>query len=321
MPNRTCIIRPMSERLTGILAGASAAAIWGGMYVVSKVVLEVIPPFSLLVLRLILGAACLAVIHLMTRARFPARRQVLPALAVGVLGFGLSLGLQFVGTRLSTASNAALVTSASPAFMVLFAVPILGERATARRVAALILASVGVVAVIDPTSIRLGIDLLRGNLALLGAALTWGLYSILIRHLSRDMPVLSVSLISFLGGLLLAAPASALELQSMAVGPLTGWHWAGVLYLGLISTALAMYLWNKSLALLEAGVVSVLFFAQPLVGVSLGAILLGERLGPAFWVGAVCISAGLLLVARERPRAIVSQSRGPGTLEAEQGGS
>lgn len=305
----------------GILSGASAAAIWGGMYVVSKVVLEVIPPFSLLVLRLLLGAGCLALILLLSRKGIPSRVHLLPALAVGSLGFGLSLGLQFVGTRLSTASNAALVTSASPAFMVLFAIPILGERATPRRVAALILAGIGVVAVINPTSVRLGVDLLWGNLALLCAALTWGLYSILIRRLSRALPVLSVSLISFLGGLVIAGPAAAVELNSIPIGQVNGWHWLGVIYLGIVSTALAMYLWNKSLALLEAGVVSLLFFAQPLVGVSLGAILLGERLGPAFWIGALFISGGLLLVARERPHAAAPAGQDRAFFETERGRS
>ena len=38
-----------------LLAGLIAAALWGGMYVVSKVVLDVIPPFSLLTTRLIFG--------------------------------------------------------------------------------------------------------------------------------------------------------------------------------------------------------------------------------------------------------------------------
>ena len=41
--------------LPGLLSGLIAASIWGGMYVVSKVVLNVIPPFTLLSLRLILG--------------------------------------------------------------------------------------------------------------------------------------------------------------------------------------------------------------------------------------------------------------------------
>jgi drug/metabolite transporter (DMT)-like permease len=74
----------------------------------------------------------------------------------------------------------------------------------------------------------------------------------------------------------------------------------GVLYLGIISTALAMYLWNSALARLDAGIVSLLFFAQPVVGASLGVIFLGEALSHGFWVGAALISAGLLLAARER---------------------
>lgn len=288
----------MSQRLTGMLAGTSAAAIWGGMYVVSKVVLDVIPPFTLLVLRLVLGACALGLLVRLSGSPRPARKDLLLALLAGLVGFGLSLGLQFVGTQLSTASNAALVTSASPAFMVLFAIPILGERASPRQVAALVLASVGMVAVIDPRTVRLTLNLLWGNLALLGAALTWGLYSVLARQLSRRISLVPLSLICFLGGLILAMPAAVIELRANPLGTLTGWHWLGVLYLGLVSTALAMYLWNKSLALLEAGVVSLLFFAQPVVGVGLGAMLLREHLGAAFWLGAFLISSGLILVAR-----------------------
>ncbi len=71
-----------------------------------------------------------------------------------------------------------------------------------------------------------------------------------------------------------------------------------IVYLGVISTALAMYLWNKSLQLLEAGVVSVLFFAQPVVGVGLGALLLDEQLSGSFWLGAALIGAGVVLAAR-----------------------
>ncbi|MCA9906505.1 MAG: EamA family transporter, partial [Anaerolineae bacterium] len=52
----------MTSRQLGILYGLLAAAIWGGMYVVSDVVLRVIPPFTLLTIRLILGGLVLALI-------------------------------------------------------------------------------------------------------------------------------------------------------------------------------------------------------------------------------------------------------------------
>jgi drug/metabolite transporter (DMT)-like permease len=66
-----------------------------------------------------------------------------------------------------------------------------------------------------------------------------------------------------------------------------------------ISTALAMYLWNNAFAKLEAGVASLTFFAQPVVGAGLGALLLGEQLTPLFLLGGALIGMGLWLASRE----------------------
>ena len=288
--------------LFAIFAGIMAASIWGGMYVVSKAVLDIIPPFALLSLRLILGVLCLALILAFNTKWTFSKRQTIEALLVGFIGYGISLGLQFTGTKLSTASNAALVTSASPVFILLFGVWILSERVTRNRVIALLLASFGVVAVVDPRTLIFGGDEVLGNFILIGAALTWGLYSVLIKRISQDSSILEVSMYAFLGGLPLSMTAAGFE------GHLIVWHAisagviAGILYLGIISTALAMYLWNYALANLEAGIVSLLFFAQPIVGASLGAIFLGEKLDLGFWVGSALISAGLLLAAREQQK-------------------
>jgi drug/metabolite transporter (DMT)-like permease len=292
------------KNLLGVLAGLTAAAIWGGMYVVSKVVLDIVPPFSLLSLRLILAVLALGVVWLVRpgERRGMNRKVVATAVGVGAIGFGLSLGLQFVGTKLSTASNAALVTSASPAFMVAFAIWILGERATVRRMAALAVATLGVLVVVDPAHARLDAGAFWGNLALLGAALTWGLFSVLSKWAARRLPVLTVSLLGFVGGLFLALPAAGLELQRSQVGALTVPVWMGILYLGVISTALAVFLWNQALAMLDAGVVSLLFFGQPVVGAGLGSTLLGEPLPLSFWIGGLLIAIGVLLVSwREAP--------------------
>lgn len=282
----------------GILAGLSAASIWGGMYVVSKVVLDVIPPYLLLSLRLALGALGLAVFLPRAGGLHLGARAFARLFLVGLVGFGVSVGLQFVGTKLSTAANASLITSASPTFILLFGIWLLGERATWRRLTALALSTLGVVAVINPAGAALGASVLWGNLALVGAALTWGLYSVLIRKFSHQAGMLQISLVAFLGGLPISLPLAATEMSRSGVGAITWGVILGVLYLGLVSTALAMYLWNKSLELLEAGVVSLLFFAQPAVGVSLGALLLHEPLGLHFLLGAGLIGLGLLLGTR-----------------------
>jgi drug/metabolite transporter (DMT)-like permease len=130
-----------------------------------------------------------------------------------------------------------------------------------------------------------------------GAALTWALYSVLVRKVTQGLPVLTVSLVCFLGGLPLTVPATVLELMLTGTGKVTLFVILGILYVGIISTGLAMYLWNLAFTRLEAGVASLAFFAQPVVGAGLGALLLGEKLTPLFLMGGVMIALGLLLAA------------------------
>ncbi len=289
----------MNRTIIGLLCGLAAASIWGGMYVVSKVVLDIIPPFTLVTLRLMLGALTLTIVLLIKGFPSISRKKALQVLGVGFVGYGISLSLQFLGTKLSTAANGSLVTSATPAFVLLFAWLLLGEKITGRRLLALFLATLGVIAVIDPRSAQLNPDLFLGNLFLIGAAITWALYSVLVRKVTQSTDVLLFSTIAFLGGLPVSVPASAWEVSSIGLGQITPVVGAGVLFIGIISTALAMVLWNTAFAFVAASVASLTFFAQPVVGTLLGAYFLGEKITPLFILGGVLIGIGILVSSRE----------------------
>ena len=283
----------------GVLYGLGAASIWGGMYVVSKVVLEIIPPFALVALRLILGIFTLAIVVAFRGGLKITRTQFIQVFGVGFVGYGVSLSLQFLGTKLSTAANGSLVTSATPAFVLLFAWILLSEKITSRKFFALLLATLGVVAVIDPRSAKLDPDLFIGNIFLLGAAVTWALYSVLVRKATQNLDVLPFSLIAFIGGLPVAIPAGAWEVTKAGIGTITLGVVGGVLFLGIISTALAMILWNTAFAILDAGAASLTFFAQPVVGTLLGWFFLGEKITPLFLLGGVLIGIGIFISARD----------------------
>jgi len=207
--------------------------------------------------------------------------------------------LQFLGTKLSSAANGSLVTSATPAFVLLFARILLQERITSRRLLALFISTLGVIALIDPRSARLDPTLFLGNLFLIGAAITWALYSVLVRKVTQDLDVILFTLFAFLGGLLVTIPAGAWELSNVQMGPITIGVIAGVLFVGIISTALAMVLWNMAFALVDASLASLTFFAQPVVGTFLGWLFLGETITPLFLLGGLLIGAGLMLSSRE----------------------
>ena len=104
-----------------------------------------------------------------------------------------------------------------------------------------------------------------------------------------------ITLFAFLGGLLLTIPAAALELPQRPMGEITPGIALGILYLGIVSTAGAMWLWNRSFALVDASVASLFFFAQPLVGALLSVLLLKQQMTPNLWIGSVLIGSGVLL--------------------------
>jgi drug/metabolite transporter (DMT)-like permease len=288
----------------GLVSGLTAASIWGGMYVVSKVVLEVIPPFSLLASRLILGALTLGLV-IYFRDQKAAEKTIITkeffwsSFLVGFVGYGVSLGFQFVGTKLSSASNGALVTSATPAFVLLFAPFLLGERSTPRRIIALVISTLGVLAVIDPRNAELSPSLFWGNMSLIAAALTWALYSVLVRKVSKSTDLLASSTIMFIGGLPSSIAFGIWEFNTVGYGEITWGIIGGILFLGIISTAIAMFLWNYAFAELPAAVASLTFFAQPVVGALLGWFFLGETITPLFLAGGVLIGIGILVATRE----------------------
>ncbi len=285
------------QLLTGYSALSAAAAIWGGMYVVSKAVLDYIPPFTLLWLRYVTGFILLWLLLVRQGLRQPLGVDRKLFVTIGLVGYLVSVGLQFVGTKLSSAHMGAILTSASPAFIVIFARWMLNEALTMRKILSVLAATTGVLIVIgfENGMAHHGGSVLIGNIALLGAAVTWALLSVLARKGSRKYSPLVITTYSIFWAMLMTTPIMVAEWFFMPVSgldrPLV---WLAVLYLGVVSTAGAFYLWNKGMQLVEAGTGSLFFFLQPVVGAFLGWLVLGEKIGASFFIGGLIILLAVL---------------------------
>ncbi len=281
----------------GPLYLSAAAAIWGGMYVVSKAVLNYIPPWVLLELRFIIGLIVLAVWAWLNQEWRVDKKDLFSLALIGLVGYTGSIGLQFVGTYLSGAAMGSLITAASPALISFFAWWLLKEKLNVWKISSLILASVGVVIVIGlPEQSAQTSNIFLGNWILFGAAVTWALYTVLSRIQTQKYSSLTVTTWANVFGVLFTAPIAYWEYTRSDVHlPSDPWVWAGVLYLGIISTALAFYFWNKGFEYIDASTGSLFFFVQPLVGSVLGYLLLGEILNWNFFMGAILICIGIYL--------------------------
>lgn len=289
----------MKSSVLGAIYLALAASIWGSVYVVSKYVMETVEPLVLIWLRYLIAVICLAGVVRWRRLSLKvARRDVKWIVAVGMIGYFLSIWTQFVGTKLSTAQMGAVITSAVPAFMVLFATVILREKVTKRKAFAVLISTVGVLCVIGLDAQEARIQL--GGMVLLFAALTWALMSVLVKKIPAHYSQAVVTMYELILATAVMTPLvcrklSWAEIGELLTSPVGGWIW----YLGVVATAFAFYLWNEGLRRVEAGSGSIYFFFQPLVGAILGYLFLGETVGIGFFIGMILIFVGVYCVMRE----------------------
>ncbi|MDA8199484.1 MAG: DMT family transporter [Thermaerobacter sp.] len=283
----------MPAKYRGPVFMALAASIWGGMYVVSKLVLVLVTPLALVWLRYVVGLAALGILGVATRQRWRLRWRDIPLIIlIGISGYGISIWAQFRGTQLSTAQAASVITAATPAFMVVFGRLLLGERVTWRRAAAVAAATAGVLVIVGvgQVSTRQG-----GGFILLLAAVTWALMSVLVKRVPGDYSALVVTTYGILVAAVLITPLALPQVPPLAVMTRHPLIWGGLLYLGVVSTAGAFFLWTRGVQLVDAGRGGVYFFFQPLVGTLLGWLILGEPVGWGFVGGALLIVLGVAL--------------------------
>lgn len=288
----------MKQYLLGALFLTLASSIWGSMYVVSKYVLDYIPPLTLVWLRYLVAFIFLYMIlklrqsHGQQRRMFTKKDWFLLGW-IGFIGYFVSISFQFIGTHLSNAHTGALITSTTPAFMVIFAWLILKEKLTVAKLVSVMIATLGVIIVIG-WDVGVG-SFFKGSLFLMGAAMTWSLMSVYVKVASERFSALEITTYAMLFALIFTTPMMFWELLTYSI-VLNGFIMLGVLYLGTVSTAGAFFLWNKGLELIEASIGSLFFFFQPLVGAWLGWLLLDETLELSFYMGALCIFVSMIFV-------------------------
>src|SRR5438876_10170048 len=279
------------------LALLGANLVYGTSYVAARLTLDGIPPAALALSRCVIGAALL----LPLARRGPVFAPIAGAdhariAAMGVLGFGVAFALAHWGLVRSTAANAALLIIVEPLVIVALSPLTLGERLGRREALGGAVAVAGTVLVvldgIPGVTVRLAPHW-RGDLVLVGSAIAFASYSLIGRGVLRRHASTPVTALSILWGAVALAPLAALEWWGGARPTWTAASVMGMLYLGVIITALAYLVWNWALERVEAPRAAVFLTVQPVVGALLGVALLGESVTIFTAVGGAMIMAGV----------------------------
>lgn len=277
-----------SKKILGSILLSLSACIWGGMFVVVKDVVSVVHPLQLVWLRYLVAIIFLILFSILKREKWSIHKKDIGLIiAIGLIGNAISIVAQETGTWLSSAQTGAVITSATPSFMVIFAWLIFKEKITRVKVVSLVMATIGVVMIVG---IHLeGNNILLGVLSLIIAALTWALMSILIQKVNHYSS-LQITIMSTVVAIICLTPVIFTNTASLVnIDFLEPKIILSLLYLGVISTALAFVMWNRGLTLVNSSSSGLFFLLQPIVGTLLGWLFLKESVSFGFFLGTILI--------------------------------
>jgi drug/metabolite transporter (DMT)-like permease len=284
-------------------------ALWSVNYLVGRTAPGVVAPHMLALLRWSLAGLILLAFawpELLAK-RSLVLKNAWHYFVFGALGMWICGAWVYLGARSTSATNIALIYALSPVFIALVSSFWLRERLGLLQWLGIAMAFAGLVhVVIKGQWVALAqVKLVAGDLWILGATVSWTLYSILLKRWPSDFSPISRLVLIIAGGVILLLPLTALEALSGLPMTQTVWGWktlALVVAAGLIPGAgayLAYATLQRALGPARAGLT---LYLGPLYAAVIAFVALGEPVAGYHALGAAVILPGIYLASRAASR-------------------
>jgi drug/metabolite transporter (DMT)-like permease len=227
------------------------------------------------------------------------RLTVMGALAVSGFNTFVYLGLQH-----TSATNALLINSFIPFLIILLSSVIPGISIRQRQIMGVLVSTAGMILVVTRGDLQnlQKLDINRGDLWMLLAALCWATYSISLRWRPPQLSATSFLLVSMILGLLILSPFYWLNVFNEAPFAFSLNNLVVVGYIAIFASIGAFLLWNQGVKVVGAGIAGQFIHLMPIFGSILAIAFLGEQL---FWFhvcGALAIGGGIYLSVTQLSR-------------------
>ncbi|MEU9864969.1 DMT family transporter [Streptomyces sp. NPDC047971] len=285
----------------GVLLALVATVVWSGSFVATRDMADSVSPVQAVFWRWVIALVAVAPLAAgrAWRQRSLIRRHLGYVTLASLFGVALYNTLVHQAGLTTSASNMGMIMAASPVIMALYS-RLGGERLGARRTFGMLLAALGVLLLVGKGS--LAVDFTAGDLWMFAAALSFASYSALLKRKPVEIGAPAFLFTTFALGALMLLPAYGVSLAVQGgfdpavatVGPL--------LYVGVFSSAVAFFAWNKAVTLIGAARAGVVYYLQPVCVALLSYPLLGEELGLAGGASMALILCGVALASAARAR-------------------
>jgi drug/metabolite transporter (DMT)-like permease len=283
--------------------------VWGSTYLGIKLAVRTLPPLLTGGTRFLAAAVVLAGILTVARRSLRAsRREALSAAGLGVALLACGVGLVHVAETRIDSGVAAMIAGSVPLQIVVWRA-LARERVPRATVLAAAIGIVGLALVVGPDGIGGG-SVAVGLLIMVVASLSWSRGSFVARRLSLPRDPFVATVYEMIGGGtvlvlagLVAGEGGQLDGEALQPGPIAAWAYLAVVGSVVGFSAYAWLLRNAPISQVVTHQ-----YVNPLVAVALGALLLGERPGPATLAGAALIIGAVAVTARYEGRTAAAAS-------------
>ena len=290
-------------RLTGAspyLLLTLTALFWAGNAVAARALHTLLPPATMAFWRWVLALLLLLpfVLRPMYEQRALLRANWVRLAVLGVLGVGCYNEFLYTAMQTTTATNGVLINSMTPLLIVLIGRVLFGVTMTARQQLGILLSLVGVVGIVSrgDVAVLMQLDFNRGDLLLVGGALTWALYTVLLRWRPAGIDTLAFLGAAVVGGIvLLMLPLYLVELTGGRAPVWNAATVAGMAYFAIFPSILSYLFWNRGVQQVGANRAGLFLYLVPVFGVALAITFLGEQLHLFHLVGAALIFIGIAI--------------------------
>ncbi|WP_225314313.1 DMT family transporter [Marinobacter halotolerans] len=278
---------------------------WAGNAVVAKGAVGEIPPMSMSFWRWIIALAILLPFGLpgVLRQRTVIRQHWRSILALATFSVGAFNSLLYLAALTTSAINIALINATIPIMVALLAWLLLGDRTRPLQALGIALAIVGIITVVarGDLAVLTGLQAQAGDLLMVLAVSSWGLFSVLLRRQAVPLPPLTFLTVQIATGALVISPFYLTDLLFISGGfELNQSTALPMLYFAIFPGILAYGFWNHGVHRIGPSKAAIFMYLTPVFASVLAGIFLGERLGPPHLVGGALILAGLVLATRSR---------------------
>ena len=275
----------------GYVELVSTSIIWGVTYVLLKYALSYLDPQQIAFSRFLVSSVFFIPLIFVIRERY-SRREILTLFILALTGVLLYQLLFIWGESGLTAGNASFIVSLEPIFIAILGVMIKEDKLTPRRLTGLIVATIGLIVLLRPTSIT-GDELLSAVLVLL-SALSWGIFTVAGKGLlSKHNPMNVTGYVSVFGAIMLF-PFAFSGLQGLfSIRNL--YLILSLLFMGFFATFLGYYLWFDGLKKVSPIRAGTTLYITPFVTVITASYIISEPIEFITLLGGALIIIGLII--------------------------